>query len=488
MKALNRVIFLLVIMFFMQGCSRPGKTVVEPEPDPFNYKFKAEDANLLGLSVTDAAGNSATEIEPGVYQFAENLVPETPIRFVSNNLVEAGTTFQDVDEDGELSGADLMYNVGFELNYIGNFSTPGDRQVFANPLTALIPATGIPSSGIAGLPEQVFEIAISAGVAAAPETPVTLSGDVEEPVNQVISRSVAILTALQESIVITEGQNDVAQSAAVQLLTELTDANLESGLSDLADFTASVQAAVELTTDPSRTAVVLQVATQVADMVSQTPATEVTFYEAVIVSVQENVSTDSTVDSVTSTLTSESFSDNNNKLTFAVDLANNIEESGGFTAFLNSLNIVPIPVGDHGQSLVDLRVNDFNLEFLAESEKIKLNAKNAFFDQSELNYSFEADLYGVKVDDRHAVLMTLNANETNLLGDAFEGTNPARLLALCWQDAEVELDNNSNVCGVYNANLEFYALATSSEICAANYDGAMIEQINTLNRQQISCN
>ena len=299
MKALNRVIFLLVIMFFMQGCSRPGKTVVEPEPDPFNYKFKAEDANLLGLSVTDAAGNSATEIEPGVYQFAENLVPETPIRFVSNNLVEAGTTFQDVDEDGELSGADLMYNVGFELNYIGNFSTPGDRQVFANPLTALIPATGIPSSGIAGLPEQVFEIAISAGVAAAPETPVTLSGDVEEPVNQVISRSVAILTALQESIVITEGQNDVAQSAAVQLLTELTDANLESGLSDLADFSTSVQAAVELTTDPSRTAVVLQVATQVADMVSQTPATEVTFYEAVIVSVQENVSADSTVDSVT---------------------------------------------------------------------------------------------------------------------------------------------------------------------------------------------
>ena len=486
MKLLNQVLLLLLVASITQGCSRPGNTVVEVEPDPFNYRFTAEDAKLIGLQVTDAAGNTATEVEAGVYEFAQNVTPTTPIRFVSNNLAAAQSSFQDVDDDGELSSADLIYNVGFELNYIGNFTTSGERQIFANPLTALIPSTGIPASGIAGLPEQVFEIAIAEGVDAAPDNLISISDEVSLPAKTLISRSVVLLTALQESLVITEGQNAAAESAAIQLMTEIASAGLESGLGDLTGFASSMQNAIELTADPSRAELSQTIASQIATMLIETAPEEISFYEALVATVQENVVPNSTIEAIFAELSTNKFKARVNKMAFSVKLANEIKASGGLATFMNGLFVVPIAVGDNGQSLVDNEISDFNLEFVAATGKVKFNANNAFFDQSELDYYRERDLYGVRVDAQHAVLVTLNANETNLLGAAFEGTNPARLMALCWSEGETEQD--TDVCGANNVNLEFYALATNGEICAANYDGVMMEQINSLNRQQISCN
>ncbi|MDC2891382.1 hypothetical protein [Psychrosphaera algicola] len=75
-----------------------------------------------------------------------------------------------------------------------------------------------------------------------------------------------------------------------------------------------------------------------------------------------------------------------------------------------------------------------------------------------------------------------------MLGAAQNGINSARLLALCWNSVEQPNSSDSDVCGSENANLEYYALATQSEVCAADFDAAELAQINALNRQQISCN
>jgi len=489
MKLISQMFYLLIVVLLLQGCSRPGKTVVTPpEPDPFVYKFTAEDAKLVGLIVTDAAGVQATESEPGLYQFGANVTPQTPIRFLTNNIAQSGSSFQDIDGDGVLSAADIQYNVGFEISFIGNFSTSGDRQIFANPLTALIPASGIPSEGIAGLPEEVFEIAISQGVAAAPETLIQVSEGVEVPAKQLISQSVAILTAVQESIISTQGATEEALTAAINFVVELRDANLDKGLDNTQEFGNAAKAAIELAASAETAAVIVQVATSVGQIIADMPAEKVTYYESIILTVQKTVSNKSTVETVQETVNNDNFSANNNSLEFAVDLAEEIKASGGLTTFLDSLLVVPIAVGENGQSLVEQQVTDFNMEFVEQAGAVKLNAVNAFFDQFEMEYFIETDLYGVKVDDNHAVLATLNANETNLLGAAFEGINPARLMALCWNEIEQPNPETSDVCGNNNANLEFYALATNDEICAASYDEAMIAQINSLNRRQISCN
>ena len=490
MKLMSQMFYLLMVVLLLQGCSRPGKTVVTPpEPDPFVYKFTAEDAKLVGLKVTDAGGTQATETEPGVYQFAADFVPQTPIRFQSNNVAQASSSFQDIDGDGSLSAADIQYNVGFEINFIGNFSTSGDRQIFANPLTALIPATGIPSDGIAGLPEEIFEIAISQGVAAAPDTPIPVSEGVEVPAKQLISQSVVLLTAVQESIISTEGATEEAISAAISFVVELREANLDSGLSNTQEFGSIAQAAIELTASSETSAVVVQVATSVGQIIAEVPVEQVTYYESVVLTVQESVSAESTVETIQNTVNNDNFVENNNSLESAVELVEEIAASGGLTTFLESLSVVPIQVVNNGVSLVDAQVSDFNMEYLEQTETVRLNASGAFFDQSEMSYFLAEDVYGVKVDDEQAVLVTLNANETNWLGAAFEGTKPARLLALCWKgNEEQSITETADVCGSGNQNLEYYALATNEEICSANYDEALISQINSLNRKQISCN
>lgn len=83
--------------------------------------------------------------------------------------------------------------------------------------------------------------------------------------------------------------------------------------------------------------------------------------------------------------------------------------------------------------------------------------------------------------------MTLNANETNLLGAASRDVDAARLLALCWNSIE-QNEQTDDVCGADNVNLEFYGLATQEEVCQFGFDEVELAEINSLNRLQISCN
>jgi hypothetical protein len=194
---------------------------------------------------------------------------------------------------------------------------------------------------------------------------------------------------------------------------------------------------------------------------------------------------------LTTLLTNSNLIMKNNSLVFSVKLEQEIAESGGLSTFLSSLRLVPIPIGENGMSLVDNSVSDFAMSLVTESSRIQMSAVDAFFDQTELTYYFEDDLYGAKVDDDHAILVTLNANETNLLGAAFEGTNAVRLLALCWRDVGSSEATNQ-VCGEENSNLEFYALATEEEICGSGFeslrDEVLLAHINQLNSSEITCN
>ncbi|MBU2881003.1 hypothetical protein KO525_15410 [Psychrosphaera sp. B3R10] len=483
---IKQCLFVLLAIGVLQGCSRPGHSEVEVDPEPFFYSFVAEDASLVGLLVSDSTGTVATEISPGVYQFGPDYLPTTPITFESKNLVEPGASFQDIDEDGLKSATDINYNVGLEIAYIGSFSALGERTVFANPITALIPSTGIPSSGIGGLPEELFQLAFLAGIAGAPTTTIELSDGIELSIKAVLSRTAVLLTALQEGIVILEGDTQAAVDVSIAVLASFRDAEPTEGLADITQLSIAMQSAIESHVSQANSDKVMQLASSIGNTLAST--TDATFYEALILAVQQNVNASSTVASILEKLTVQEFSRLDNSIQFAVKLANEIAESGGMSAFLNSLSIVPINVSGNGQSIVDDGVTDFNLELITSTETIKLNGSDAFFDQSELTYYFEDDLYGVKVDADHAVLIALNANETNLLGAAQNGINSARLLALCWNSVEQPNSSDSDVCGSENANLEYYALATQSEVCAADFDAAELAQINALNRQQISCN
>jgi hypothetical protein len=489
MKIISQLILVLIFALLVQGCSRPGKSTVKVEEDKFFYSFVAEDGALLGLSVTDSTDTTATETQPGVYQFAVGYVPTPPIRFVSRNQTEPGSSFQDVNGDGQRTGADIDYNGMLEIAYIGSFTVNSEREIFANPLTALIPRNGIPSDGIAGLPQQVFEIAITNGVSNAPETDIQLSEDVVLSAKAIISRSVALLSALQEGIFILEGGGTEASDALGLLSTNLRDANLTTGLADTTEFTSAIQSAVESSVSQQNLDAVISLSQLLGGLVNESSA-ELVYHEALVKLVQDLVVAGASSTDLTTLLTNSNLVMKNNSLVFSVKLEQEIAESGGLSTFLSSLRLVPITIGENGMSLVDNGVSGFAMSLVSESSSIQIAAVDAFFDQTELTYYFEDDLYGLKVDDDHAILVTLNANETNLLGAAFEGTNAVRLLALCWRDV-ASSDPTTQVCGEENSNLEFYALATEAEICGPGFeslrDEVLLAHINQLNSSEIIC-
>jgi hypothetical protein len=490
MKIINRLMLVLMLALLVQGCSRPGKSTVKVEEDKFFYSFVAEDGALLGLSVTDSAEVAATETQPGVYQFAVGYVPTPPIRFVSRNQTEPGSSFQDVNGDGQRTGADIDYNGMLEIAYIGNFTVNSEREIFANPLTALIPSNGIPSDGIGGLPQQVFEIAISNGVANAPTTEIQLSEDVVLSAKAIISRSVALISALQEGIFILEGAGTEAMGILDLLSSNLRDANLTTGLANPTEFATAIQSSIESSVSQQNLDAVISLSQLLGTLVNES-STELVYHEAMVKLVQDLVVVGASSADLTTLLTNSNLIMKNNSLVFSVKLEQEIAESGGLSTFLSSLRLVPIPIGENGMSLVDNSVSDFAMSLVTESSRIQMSAVDAFFDQTELTYYFEDDLYGAKVDDDHAILVTLNANETNLLGAAFEGTNAVRLLALCWRDVGSSEATNQ-VCGEENSNLEFYALATEEEICGSGFeslrDEVLLAHINQLNSSEITCN
>lgn len=483
---IKRGLLLIIVLGFLQGCGRSGSSEVEEVEDPFQYKFVAEDGALIGLSVIDNSGTAATEVTPGVYQFAEDYEPVPPIKFVSQNRSELGSSFQDLDSDNERTAADIDYNVSLELAYIGEFQAAGDREVYANPITALIPASGIPSAGIGGLPEDLLVFAFRLGIENAPTTGVTITDGVELSVKQVLSRTAALITALQEGIYIIEGSNEAAGEISHAVLVGLRAAELSSGLLDTSNFSSVAQSAIEASVSQANRDKVMQLASSLGILLMT--EFDVQFYESLILTVMRNVTADSSVEAIAGSLTAQAFKRNDLGVQYAIKLATDIAASGGMSAFLNGLSIVPIAIGNNGTSLVDDGVSDFNLELVEATANVKINATDAFFDQVELQYYFADDLYGATVDTNHAVLMALNANETNLLGAHDQGFNSVRLLALCWHEVEQNNDENSEVCGTDNSNLEFYGLATEAEVCNAAFDEVELAQINALNRQQITCN
>lgn len=481
----KRGFMLMILLGVLVGCGKSGKSEVEVEPDPFHYKFVAEDAALIGLLVTDSAGTEATEISPGIYQFADDYEPVSPIKFMSANRTETGNSFQDLDGDGVRSSADISYDVALEIAYIGTFQALGEREIFANPITALIPATGIPSSGIAGLPEDLVALAFITGIEGAPTNLIEVTDGVEISIQQALSRAAALITALQEGIYIFEGKTENAQDISRAILTGLRASEITSGLLDTSNFVDVAQSAIEASVAQENREKTLQLARSLGEVLMA--VSDVQFYEALISMVKKKLTANSSVQNITSLITAAEFTRQDRGIQFAIRLAAEIEATGGMTNFLNSLSVVPINIGNNGQSLVDGGVSDFNLEFQTDTASIKINAMDAFFDQGVLTYYFEDDLYGLKVDADHALLIALNANEVNLLGAHEAGFDSVRLMALCWNDVE-QSDDQLDVCGENNANLEFYGLATQDEVCNAQFDAAELAQINALNRQQITCN
>ena len=487
MKALQKLILLSLISTLVVGCSKPGDSSVEEPPVVFTYSFVAEDARIVGLEVIDDSGTRATESSPGFYEFAASYEPALPISFLSQNDADTAVTFQDLDGDGQYSSADIRYNVGFEIAYIGSFSNSGERQLFANPLTALIPSDGIPADGIAGIPEGVLQEALLVGVdnASITET-VTLDDGTSVTYRQLIRRSVSVLTAIQESIVSAQGLTASSKNTAKQFLAELRKSELNTGLNDTRDLIGNSADLIDILTQ-DQSPVVNAVATQVGEIMATAGGNDLTFFESLVLTVQKVVSPQVAASEVTSTLTLDATQATDNGVELAINLVEEIEQAGGLETFLASLVAVPIDIAPNGRSLVDNMVTDFNLELMADTGVVKLNATNAFFDQANFDYFFAQDVYAVKVDDNHAVMMVLNANATNWLGAAARDEGAARLLALCWNEIE-QNEQSDDVCGANNINLEYYALATVAEICQADFDEILLAEINSLNRLQISCN
>ncbi|MDC2891381.1 hypothetical protein [Psychrosphaera algicola] len=191
-----------------------------------------------------------------------------------------------------------------------------------------------------------------------------------------MSRTAVLLTALQEGIVILEGDTQAAVDVSIAVLASFRDAEPTEGLADITQLSIAMQSAIESHVSQANSDKVMQLASSIGNTLAST--TDATFYEALILAVQQNVNASSTVASILEKLTVQEFSRLDNGIQFAVKLANEIAESGGMSAFLNSLSIVPINVSGNGQSIVDDGVTDFNLELITSTETIKLNGSDAF--------------------------------------------------------------------------------------------------------------
>ncbi|WP_440906271.1 hypothetical protein ACMZOO_08585 [Catenovulum sp. SX2] len=424
------------------------------------YTYLAEDAVIIGLSVVDGIGNTATEISPGEYQFAEGVTPVAPVEFTSRNTdTDAFLTFQDIDESGDLSEADISYNAGFELQFVPEADpATGQVSLFANPIVALIPATGIPADGIGGLPQAVVQEALTRGVKAASTTSIELNGETTT-IKDVIAKTSAKLTAVQEVIVAKEGLKvSAGNKNSLNLLKQAIGSNTGSLVTDtgLSDFLAA--AVDSLTLDNDSKDLVKEAAKQIAATIAASKlgsSTQKVVYESVIKVVQSSVRTTTTTQQVTTLITATTVKSSAEGINTSIKLAEQVQQSGGKTAFINSLLLVPVP-GNEGE-LITNSVAGFEMTFNATTNQITLAATGASFDGLVLAYNADSAVYA-GVSGNQAVFVSLSANAEFLSG--FDLGN-VRLLASCTFDFDLGL------CGTDNQDMGIYPLATKAEFCAA---------------------
>lgn len=472
----------ILLSLLLSGCfGSSSDSDVEVAEDVYQYVFVAEDGPLINLSVRDAVGVTATQSSPGEYRFNVAYTPVLPITF-------AGTedSYQEIDGVDGFTQGDLPYRVSFRINYLSTFVNNSERTLFANPLTALIPESGIPSEGIAGLPETVFEAALLQGITSPPDTTITVNGE-EKSLIEVVQESASLLTALQEGVIQrVSAENADSQALSRLILTDLSENSNGSGLESPDAFSNWVSSVMTSGLfEPVDQAALVAIGHQLASLAETIDLTGVDRDgESMIALVQQQLVMTDSVEAIEEKLTMTGLDTAQTGLGLGAQLAGAIESAGTFSDYLATLFLVPINIEPNGQSLVDDGVTGFGLTS-SDDDQITLSGSGAFFDQMTLDYHIDVQGYGMAVTDTQAVIVTLNANVSNFFGQAASELNAVRLMVTCEFDSSA--DANPTDCGSEGAVLEYYAIATATEICQAGFATDMIDVIDTLNEGTLGC-
>ncbi|KMT66063.1 hypothetical protein [Catenovulum maritimum] len=454
-------LFLILLLNGLSACSDSDSARKQ-----INYSFVAEDAALIGLDVSDNAGNQATESSPGTYSFDAGVVPQPPVTFVTRNTdSEPFNSFQDLDASGDLSEADIAYNVGFSLKFIPqiNPDEAGITSVFANPITALIPAQGT-TGGLGGLNLSEVNSALSGGVKNA------------DPVLQTkLQKIAAKITAVQEAIVASTGQK--ASKTNLTSINLLDRFNLSSDtLTDDTKLNQLVDSALDssgLSTESIQ--VVKATATQVGTNINKaTSPTKGNLFESAIKLVQTEIKQTTTVAQVSSLISETKLLTALTQVVSGIDLAETVASSGGKEAFVASLLLVP-PMdanGDifpQGNDVIQRGMSDFALSLNKTSNVITIADNGAYFSGAgvQLSYSDTSKAYGgISGNDAYAISL----NAIDLVGVEGYSLSQLRLISFC-----IDYDTSTQTCGVNNQGQQSYALATKAEICSA-YDNQPLNE------------
>ncbi|WP_143871012.1 hypothetical protein [Catenovulum sediminis] len=454
-----------LVVLAISGLAACSSSESAKEQVKTQYTYVAEDALIIGMKVEDAVGNQATEISPGEYQFALGVVPTPPVEFRSQNTDENPfATYQDIDESGDLSEADLAYSVGFDMQFVPPANeTTGQAAVFANPIAALIPATGVPANGIGGIPANVINEAINKGVKGAATTQIQINGE-ETTIKEVIAKTSAKITAIQEALVAKSGQKvSGGNTASIKLLQ---DASLSSvgSLTDDTKFAEFFDAAINNSATDNDTKDLLkqaaiQVGANIAAVKAATTGTQKVVFESIIKVVQQQVKTTTTSSQVANLIKSSTVTNSVKGINTSIKLAEEVKNSGGKAAFINSLLLIPVPGTE--APLIEDNVSGFELTFNATNNQIAMAATGAFFDGLNLTYDAASATY-FAVTGSQAVFVSLSANSQFLPG---ADIGNVRLMATC------SFDFTTQTCGANNQALGIYTLATKAELCS-QFDNA----------------
>jgi len=454
-------------------------------------KVFAADGNIVGALVKDAAGATAADLGGGAYSFAANYVVTLPITVRSRNTAATIAacmdtltttvcdpvnilTFQDLDGSGTWTTGDVMYNGGMDIH---SAPTASGSRIYANPISALIPAGGaVPAGGVIGLTQAQV---LAGG-----------SGDFNVA-SAAIRTAGAQLVAVQEALV-----NTGADPAAVATWIASVVANA-TGTSLVADLQAALTlpggtAASTLfpapAVPPSQAdlkAAVGNIATNVVAAITGAAAGSVN-YEAIISTVQQVIPANSTAPAPftsvinqlaniplttapLSLISSTNYNQQSSTITTAV-----VNQTSGLAAVVNPLFIMPVydlGTKQTGQFVAgppptfvasNVTVLDgytgFSLTYNAAANTITINGTNSPNPGSPaiagqvLTFDATQQMYGVKAGN---LFVSVNLN--------FLGT---KVLSVC-------NDYNAVTPATPVCTLNHFALPTQAQICAFTFaDGS----------------
>jgi len=217
----------------LSGCGGGGASAGSAtlSASPLSTRILVQDANIVGAKVQDKSGALGTYLGNGYYEFIVGHTVVFPVSVRSQNSpatiascmpnsavtcnVANIKTFQDLDNSGTWTAGDVIYNGSMDIQYAPQSGS--GAIIYANPIVALIPSSGVPTAKL-GLTAAQISTAATANFTTAPAAVKALGSQ---------------LAALQEVLV-----NVGADPAAVSLL--LTNISTSSATT----LTAAVQQAV----------------------------------------------------------------------------------------------------------------------------------------------------------------------------------------------------------------------------------------------------